>query len=68
MKVTEKITVTASAPVLAQDTSDIGQVIAEKQIVDLPLNGRNFLQLASLTNCVHLGKYREQGPAIHQRR
>ena len=60
-QVTESITVTASAPVLSRDTSDIGQVIDEKQVVDLPLNGRNFLQLASLTNGVHLQGNTESG-------
>src|SRR5262245_54008008 len=49
-QVTENVQVVASAPVLAQDTSDVGQVINGRQIVELPLNGRNYMQLASLTN------------------
>jgi hypothetical protein len=49
-QVTETVNVQASAPVLSTDTSDVGQVINSRQIVELPLNGRNFLQLASLTN------------------
>ena len=57
----ESITVTAAAPVLAQDTSDIGQVINRRQIVDLPLNGRNYIQLASLTNGVLLQGGTESG-------
>jgi outer membrane receptor protein involved in Fe transport len=50
----EAVTVNASAPVLSQDTSDIGQVVTTHQIEQLPLNGRDFLQLASLTNGVIL--------------
>jgi hypothetical protein len=60
-QVTESISVLASAPVLATDTSDVGQVITTRQIVDLPLNGRNFLQLAALTNGVILTGATESG-------
>lgn len=60
-QITESVNVTASAPVLATDTSDVGQVIAARQIVDLPLNGRNLMQLAALTNGVILGGTTESG-------
>ena len=60
-QVNEAISITAHAPVLSQDTSEIGQVINQRQIVDLPLNGRNFLQLASLTNGVRLQGNTESG-------
>jgi hypothetical protein len=46
--ISEKITVEAAAPVLNTETGSIGQVVENKKIVDLPLNGRNFVQLASL--------------------
>lgn len=46
--VSEKITVTESAPILESTSSSIGQVIEKKAIEDLPLNGRNFVQLAIL--------------------
>ena len=45
----ETITVDASAPLLVTDTSSVGQVIENKAIVSLPLNGRAFWQLAQLT-------------------
>lgn len=51
-QVTEKVEVNATLATLATDTSDVGQVINNKEIVELPLNGRQYLQLASLTNGV----------------
>src|SRR5437867_5751978 len=39
-------------PVLAADTSSLGQVVTGQTISDLPLNGRNFLQLARLATGV----------------
>jgi hypothetical protein len=44
----EAITVTADAPLLRSETSGLGQVIDNRKIVDLPLNGRSFIVLASL--------------------
>jgi outer membrane receptor protein involved in Fe transport len=46
--VTETVNVTASTPLIESDTSAIGQVVETKAIEDLPLNGRNFVQLAIL--------------------
>jgi hypothetical protein len=45
---TQRIQVTATIPLLKTDTSDVGQVVGERQVAELPLNGRNFLQLATL--------------------
>jgi hypothetical protein len=47
--VTESITVTGDAPLLQTQSASVGQVINEKQIEDLPLNGRTVLSLASLS-------------------
>jgi len=47
-EVTETMEVTGAAPLIESDTSAIGQVIEGKAIEDLPLNGRNFVQLAIL--------------------
>jgi outer membrane receptor protein involved in Fe transport len=46
--VTETIEVQAAAPMLESNTSSVGQVIEQKAVSDLPLNGRNFAQLAIL--------------------
>src|SRR5215204_1235601 len=39
--VTEATTVTAAAPLVRTDSSEVGTVIEEKAIKELPLNGRN---------------------------
>ena len=43
-----EISVESQAPVLDSETSSIGQVVDQQQIVGLPLNGRNYIQLATL--------------------
>jgi hypothetical protein len=47
--VSESVEVSASAPLLQQSTSELGTVVTEQAVVDLPLNGRNFTQLMILT-------------------
>ncbi len=48
-QVSESVQVSAAAVVLETDTSNLGQVISNRQVVDLPLNGRNPFALAALT-------------------
>ena len=50
-ELTESVTVVGT-PLLAADTSSVGQVVTGQTISDLPLNGRNFLQLARLATGV----------------
>ena len=47
--VTETVEVTAEAALLQQSTSELGTAITEEAVRDLPLNGRNFSQLLTLT-------------------
>lgn len=44
----ETVTVEAGANIVATDTSQIGGVVDSTRIVELPLNGRNVLQLVQL--------------------
>ncbi len=46
--VTEVVNINAEASLIQRDDSTLGQVIEERKIVRLPLNGRNFSQLAYL--------------------
>ena len=43
------IQVTADVPLLSTDTATIGTVVTNRQLTDLPLNGRGFFRLAELT-------------------
>jgi hypothetical protein len=47
--VTEEVSVTAAAPLLQTETSDRGAVIDQRKIIELPLNGRDYNQLATLS-------------------
>lgn len=47
--VKETVTVQATAAALETSTSELGVAIVKREVNDLPLNGRNFTQLLSLT-------------------
>ncbi len=53
--VTEQVNVSGSAPMIETASSEIGQVREAKEIVDLPLNTRNFTQLVQLAPGVLTG-------------
>ena len=47
-ELTEVVTVESAAPLLATEETSLGQVVNNRSIVELPLNGRNYLQLGTL--------------------
>jgi hypothetical protein len=47
--VSESIEVSAAAVLINSETTEVGQVIDSKRILEMPLNGRNYLQLAQFT-------------------
>jgi hypothetical protein len=47
--ITTRVEVEASAPIIQTDTSSVGNIVDGKQIVSMPLNGRNNLN--SLLAC-----------------
>jgi len=48
----EQVEVTASAPLINTDTSDMGMVVDSRQLTELPLNGRKLLDLNLLDAAV----------------
>ena len=47
-QIAETVTVSSQTPQLETETSELGQVVSARQATTLPLNGRNFAQLAQL--------------------
>ena len=54
-QVSETIEVSGSAGLLTTENATVGTVIENRRIVDLPLNGRNYLQLVALSPNVSAG-------------
>jgi outer membrane receptor protein involved in Fe transport len=53
-EIREQVTVTADAAIARQETASLGLVVEQEQLVQLPLNGRSFITLASLAPGVAL--------------
>jgi len=53
--VTESITVSAAAPLMQRETSSITSVVTDQAVQDLPLNGRNFINLVQIQAGVNAG-------------
>src|SRR5262245_43612883 len=53
--VSQTVEVSGTAALIATENATVGTVIDNKRIVDMPLNGRNFLQLVSLSPNVSYG-------------
>ena len=48
----ESVEIKGTAPLLESSSASVGQLIETKAVLDLPLNGRNYLQLAKLSTGV----------------
>jgi len=59
---TQEVSVVANAAQVETASTQLGQVIAEKQILQLPLNGRSYLDLLSLQSGVAPAGTRNEGP------
>src|SRR5262249_57938146 len=62
--VNEEVKVTADASLLRTETGSLGQVIPNRRIVDLPLNGRNFFTLITLVPGVAAPPPTTAGPSF----
>ena len=58
-EVSEQVEVTGGAPLVNTENASVGTVIDNKRILELPLNGRNFLSLIALSPNVSV----EAGPS-----
>lgn len=47
-QISESVVVSSATPLLESETSELGQVVDSQRVANLPLNGRNFAQLALL--------------------
>jgi hypothetical protein len=61
-QVTETVNVSAEVALVESDSSQRGQVIENKKIVELPLNGRNYADLALLSAGVRRSSYAVANP------
>lgn len=62
----EEVRVTASVPLLQMGTAEISDVIENQQVVQLPLNGRNFIALAQLSDAVVIPPGGTRGDSLQQ--
>lgn len=58
-QVSESIEVSATAPLVKSETAELGEVVSERAVRELPLNGRNFAQLVYLAPAVTPGQQGE---------
>jgi len=52
-EVTQTLDVVGTAPVIDTESPTIGSVVDQKKVVELPLNGRNFMELALLSQGIN---------------
>ena len=54
-EVTQTLDVVGTAPVIDTESPTIGSVVDQKRVVELPLNGRNFMELTTLSQGINEG-------------
>src|SRR5215468_1703195 len=59
--VNEQVSVQGAAPVIATETGEISNIVSARQVVDLPLNGRVFMQLGIINPGVNQNAYGASG-------
>src|SRR6201991_4173020 len=62
--INENVLITDDASLLRTETGSLGQVITNRKIVDIPLNGRNFLSLVALSPGVAQPPPTSAGPSF----
>jgi hypothetical protein len=65
-QLSEAITVTAEAPLLRTSNPEIAEIIDNRQMQALPVNGRQFIHLAQLTDGVAIPPGGTRGAALGQ--
>src|SRR5205085_3560084 len=64
--VAEEVTVSAAPPLLQAANAEISDVIDHRAVMEIPLNGRNFLSLAQLSDAVVIPPGGTRGDALQQ--
>jgi hypothetical protein len=64
--VTEQVDVQSTSSLLQMTTAEISDLIENREVVQLPLNGRNFLALAQLSDAVVIPPGGTRGEALQQ--
>ena len=63
---TESVVVSAEIPLLQTTSAEVSDIIENREVVQLPLNGRNFLSLAQLSDAVVIPPGGTRGDALQQ--
>ena len=64
--VAEEVVITAGAPLLQLTTAEVSDVVSNRQVLQIPINGRNLLSLAQLSDAVVLPPGGTRGEALQQ--
>jgi hypothetical protein len=65
-EVNQEVIVAFAEPQLQSTTAEISDVIENRQVIEIPLNGRNFLSLAQLSDAVVIPPGGTRGDALQQ--